>query len=179
MLFSSFELELRCKVVQCSYFEHIARLKLSFPVSNLIVMCLFKKNKNKNLFVLNCKPCHIPLQYRCPVRESDYFSYVSLNLQRLVKSAFMLGWGQMYQDTSSSLGLCVKGRGGSVFKIEALIWVSFRRALKFQLFSWRARSNPRRQAKNMEMKCKPPIKLVRELHGTCFLYNVKNYESTI
>ena len=38
-------------------------------------------------------------------------------------------------------------------KIEALIWVSFWRALKFQLFSWRAGSNPRRQSKNiLEMK---------------------------
>jgi hypothetical protein len=40
----------------------------------------------------------------------------------------------------------------AVFKSEALIWGSFWRALKFQLFSWRASSNSRRQSKNIELK---------------------------
>ena len=38
-----------------------------------------------------------------------------------------------------------------MFKIEALVWVSFWRALKFQRFSWRVGSNPRRQSKNIEI----------------------------
>ena len=33
-----------------------------------------------------------------------------------------------------------------MFKIEALIWVSFWRTLKFQPLSWEASSNPRRQS---------------------------------
>jgi hypothetical protein len=41
---------------------------------------------------------------------------------------------------------------GAVFKIEALIWVSFWRPLKFQPFSWKLGFNPRRQSKNIEMK---------------------------
>ena len=61
-----------------------------------------------------------------------------------------------------------------VFKIEALLWVSFWRALTFQPFYWRAESNPRRQSKNIEMKYKTHIKLVHESYGTCFQYNVKN-----
>jgi hypothetical protein len=40
----------------------------------------------------------------------------------------------------------------AVLKIEALIWVSFWRALKFQPFNWRVGSNPRRQSKNIEWK---------------------------
>ena len=57
---------------------------------------------------------------------------------------------------------------GAVFKIGALTWVSFWRALKFQPFSRTAGSNPRRQSKNIEMKYKTHIKLVHGLHGTCF-----------
>ena len=55
-----------------------------------------------------------------------------------------------------------------VFKIEALIWVSFWRVFKFQLFSWRIGLNPRRQSMDIEMKDKIHIKLVHELHDTCF-----------
>ena len=57
----------------------------------------------------------------------------------------------------------------SVFKIEALIWVSFWRVLKFEPFSWRVGSNPRLQSKNIEMEYKTHIKLVHELNGTWFL----------
>ena len=70
----------------------------------------------------------------------------------------------------------------SMFKIEAIVWVSIWRALKFQLFSWRVGSNPRRQYENIEMKYKTHIKLVHELYGTCFQYNVKlriNYVSLL
>ena len=52
-----------------------------------------------------------------------------------------------------------------VFKIEALIWVSFWRALKFQSFSWRDGSNSTHQSKNTWMKYKTHIKLVHELYG--------------
>ena len=68
----------------------------------------------------------------------------------------------------------------AVVKIEALIWFSFWSALKFWPFSWTVGSNPRRQPKNIQMKYKTHIKLVHELHGTCFQYNVKNQQhSTI
>ena len=67
----------------------------------------------------------------------------------------------------------------SVFKIEAFIWVSYRRALKFQHFSWRVSWNPRRQSKNIELKYKTHIKLVHELYGTCFsiMWRNKNQPS--
>ena len=45
-----------------------------------------------------------------------------------------------------------------VVKIEALIWVSIWRALKFQPFSWSVGSNPRCQSKNIEMIYKTYIK---------------------
>ena len=47
-------------------------------------------------------------------------------------------------------------------KIEDLIWVSFGRAFKFQSFNWRVGSNPRRWAKNMDMKYQTRLKLVHE-----------------
>ena len=53
------------------------------------------------------------------------------------------------------------------------------RALKFQPFSWRARSKPRRQSKNTQTKYNTHINLVHDLYDTCFQYNVKNQESTI
>ena len=43
-----------------------------------------------------------------------------------------------------------------------------------QPFGWRVGSNPRRRSKNIEMKYQTRIKLVHELYGTCFWYNVKN-----
>jgi hypothetical protein len=63
---------------------------------------------------------------------------------------------------------------GQVFEIEALVWVSFRRALKFHLFNWSvgSNSNPRRRSKHIIMKYKTRVKLVHELCGTCFQYNV-------
>ena len=56
----------------------------------------------------------------------------------------------------------------SMFKSEALIWVSFWKAFKFQPFSLRLGSNPRRQSKNIKMKYKTHIELVHESYGTCF-----------
>ena len=63
--------------------------------------------------------------------------------------------------------LTISYRSCAVFKIEALIWVSFRRALKSPPFSWKVGSNPRRQSKSIEMKYKTHIKLVHELYGPC------------
>ena len=65
----------------------------------------------------------------------------------------------------------------SALKIEALGWVSFWKASKFQPFSWRVGSNPRRRPKNVEMKYNTRIvELVHGLYGTWFQYNVKNQE---
>ena len=55
-----------------------------------------------------------------------------------------------------------------MFKIEALVWVSFWKDFKFQPFNWWVGSNPRCQSKNIEMKKIARIKLVHELYGTCF-----------
>ena len=67
----------------------------------------------------------------------------------------------------------------SMFKIEALIWVSYWSAYKSQPFRWRAGSNSRHQTKNIEMKCRTHIKLVHELYGTCFttMWRIKNQPS--
>ena len=46
----------------------------------------------------------------------------------------------------------------AVFKIEALIWVSFWRAVKFQPFNRRVGWNLRRRSKNIEMKYKTHMK---------------------
>jgi hypothetical protein len=73
---------------------------------------------------------------------------------------------------SSSSSLASKATS-SVFKIEALVWVSLCRALKFQLFSWRVGSNLRHQFKNIEMNYKTHNKLVHESYGTCFQYDVQ------
>ena len=62
----------------------------------------------------------------------------------------------------------------AMFKIEALMWVSFWRVPKFQPFSWKVGSNPTRQSKNIRMKYKARIKLEHELYGTRFPYNGKN-----
>ena len=61
-----------------------------------------------------------------------------------------------------------------VFKIEASYEFHFEGLSNFNLFSWRARSNPRRQSKNIEMKYKTHTKIVHVLYGTCFQCNVKN-----
>ena len=69
-----------------------------------------------------------------------------------------------------------------MFKIEALTWVSFWRALKFQLLSWRAGSNSRRQSKNIEMNYKIHIKVVHELqymvHVSSTMWRIKNQPSS-
>ena len=53
------------------------------------------------------------------------------------------------------------------------------RALKFQFFSWRVGSNPRRQSKNIKMKYKTHIELVHQLYDTCFqfIWRIKNQPS--
>ena len=66
------------------------------------------------------------------------------------------------------------GHYTSMVEIEALIRVSFWRALQLLPFNWRVGPNPRRHSKNIKMKYKTHIKLVRELYGTCFQYNAKN-----
>ena len=63
-------------------------------------------------------------------------------------------------------------------RLKPLIRVSFWRALKFQPFNLRVGSNPRRQSKNLETKSKTHVKLVHEISGKCFQYNVKNKKST-
>ena len=68
----------------------------------------------------------------------------------------------------------------SVFKIEALIQVSFWRALKFQPCSWRVGSNPRRHSRIIEMKHMTHIKLVHEfymIHVSNTMWRVKNQPS--
>ena len=42
-----------------------------------------------------------------------------------------------------------------------------------------AGSIPGRQSKNIEMKYKTYIKVLYELYGACFQYNVENQESTM
>ena len=54
-----------------------------------------------------------------------------------------------------------------MFKIEALGWVSFWRALKFETFGWWAGSNLRHQSKNIEIKYKAHIK---PLHATWYIH---------
>ena len=64
-----------------------------------------------------------------------------------------------------------------VFKIEALIRVSFWRVLSFQSFSWKIGSNPRRQSKNIEMKYQTHIKLGHGfyiIHVSKSIWRIKN-----
>ena len=64
------------------------------------------------------------------------------------------------------MSYCIESRSlAEVFKIEALIWVSFWRVLKFQPSCWMDGSNPIHQSKNTEMRYKTHIKLVLELCG--------------
>ena len=67
----------------------------------------------------------------------------------------------------------------AMFKVEALIWVSIWRALKFQRFNWRVGSNSRRHFKNIQMKYKTHIKLAHDLYGICFyiMWRIKNQPS--
>ena len=67
----------------------------------------------------------------------------------------------------------------SMFKIEALIWVSFWRALKFQRFSWRVGSNPRHQSKNIETKYKLIVNLCINymVHVSSTMRRIKNQSS--
>ena len=66
-----------------------------------------------------------------------------------------------------------------VFKIEALIRVSFWRTLKFQHFSWSARSNLRRQSKNIGMKYKTHLNLCMKymIHIFNIMWRIKNQPS--
>ena len=91
---------------------------------------------------------------------------------RCAKKAIRCGTYMRTSGVTGPIALAAVYR--AMLKIEALIWISFWRALKFQLFNWRVGSNPKRQFKNTEMKYKTHIKLVRELYGICFQYNVKN-----
>ena len=61
--------------------------------------------------------------------------------------AAMVGGGDW-----ASLRKTDTGTWEAVFKIEALKWISFWWALKFQRFRWSVGSNPRRHIKNIEMK---------------------------
>ena len=68
----------------------------------------------------------------------------------------------------------------AVFKIDALVQVSFWRVLKFQRFRWRVGSNPRHQSKNIEMQYKTRIKLVHEFnmrHVSNTMWRIKNQPS--
>ena len=64
-----------------------------------------------------------------------------------------------------------------VVKIEALIWVSFWRALKFFSFTWQVGSNPRHQSKNVEMQYKTHIKLVYDLY-IWYMFSIQCEELT-
>jgi len=67
-----------------------------------------------------------------------------------------------------------------VFKIEALIWVSFWRALKFEPFGWRASSNSRHQFNNIEIKYKKPILnlcMIYMVHASNTMWRIKNQPS--
>ena len=67
----------------------------------------------------------------------------------------------------------------SLVKIEALIWVSFWMALKFQPFSWKIGSNPRHQSKNIEMKHKVILSLCMNymVHVFSIMRRIKNHPS--
>ena len=67
----------------------------------------------------------------------------------------------------------------ALFKIEALIWVSFWRALKFMPFNWRVGLNPRRQSKNIGMKYKTHINLCMNymVHASSTMWRIKNQPS--
>ena len=57
-----------------------------------------------------------------------------------------------------------------MLKIEALIWISFWRALKYQHCDWKAYLNLGHQW-IFPKKYKTHIKIMHDLHGTCFKYN--------
>ena len=64
-----------------------------------------------------------------------------------------------------------------MFKIAALLWNSFWRALKSQPFKWRVASNPRRQSKYVEMK-------IQSSYETCawikwYMFSIQCEESRV
>ena len=65
----------------------------------------------------------------------------------------------------------------SSFKIEALIWVSFGRALKCQPFSWRAGSNSRRQSKKWNTKLVINLSMNYMVHVSNTIRRIKSQPS--
>ena len=66
-----------------------------------------------------------------------------------------------------------RAHGNQCFKNEALIWVSFWRALKIQPFNskgWFKSKTSMQEFKKIKYITR--IKLLHELYGTCFQYNV-------
>jgi hypothetical protein len=128
----------------------------------------------------------LPKWWRASWKTTDIFiahecrkslCLIEFRERNCVKGGLFLSRRRCFKSVNLFRFRCKRIPSQPMFEIEALIWVSFWRALKFQLK--RARSNPRRQSKNIEMKYKARIKLVDEFNGTCFQYNVRNYESTI
>ena len=68
---------------------------------------------------------------------------------------------------------------GTIFKIEALIWVSFEMLPYFSPSVEGLVQIQHINPKIIDMKYKTNIKLVHETYGTCFRDNVKNQESII
>ena len=68
----------------------------------------------------------------------------------------------------------------AVLKIEALIWVSFWRALNFQSHSKRVGSNPRRQSKNIEMKYQTHVNSCVNylVHSSSTMWRIRNQPSS-
>jgi hypothetical protein len=86
----------------------------------------------------------------CHINEKTTPQYITQFLFVLPKCV------RLKRENSRRLALVIVVQPSS-FKIEALIWISFWRALKFQPFSGRVDSNPRRQSKNIEMTYKKLI----------------------
>jgi hypothetical protein len=64
----------------------------------------------------------------------------------------------------------------AMFKIKALLWISIWSALEFQPFSWKARSNPTRQSKNIEINTKLMLNLCMNymIHISSTMWNFEN-----
>ena len=62
-----------------------------------------------------------------------------------------------------------------MFKIEAPIWILFLKGSQISALQLKGCfKNLKRQCKTIEIKYKIHIKLLHEVYGTCFKYNVKN-----
>jgi hypothetical protein len=119
--------------------------------------------RNRNLVVFSSLANSIcVIQPNMPLHEHSQIQHVLLHAQRS-----QCTW--LHFNATTAAGDSVAFESKPVFKIEALIWVSFWRIIKFQPFGWRTGSNPQRKSKNIEMKYKPHhMKLVHELYDTCF-----------